>query len=185
MHFIPHQKEGPKDYDASWKGHVPLAIAGLEAYLSLIDEEDWSLIQLAYYIPDDFELELPGPNAWANDLPPDHLGVYDEALKVGLRSSLSFFVFELLHFYAISLCILIPNSSRHVIGFQVLCLLIEIQPILPLFCIFFTVQIYLYAKSWWYLTAQRDVEPLIEGASFTIKKWKESFLFVSCLSIGD
>lgn len=65
------------------QGRAMLAIASLEAYSSLIDEEDLSFIWLAYCILDDFELELPGLKAWANDLPLDHLGVCEEALKAG------------------------------------------------------------------------------------------------------
>lgn len=78
---------------------------------------NYSLIQLAYCVLDEFELELPGSNARINDPPPDCLGVYEEALKAGLRFPISSFILELLHFYRIPLCILIPNFVRHIIGF--------------------------------------------------------------------
>lgn len=51
------------------------ATASQEAYSSLMDEEDLSVIWLVYYILDDFELELPSLGAQANDSSPGCLGV--------------------------------------------------------------------------------------------------------------
>lgn len=73
--------------------------SGLKAYSSTMDEEDLPLIQLAYCVPDEFELKMPGLNAQVNNLPPSCLRVYEEALKARLMFFLFPFVLELRHFY--------------------------------------------------------------------------------------
>lgn len=83
----------------------------LEAYLSSMDKEDLSLIQLVYCVPNEFKLVLPGLGVLANDLPPSHLAMYEKALKARLRFSLLFFVIKVLYFFEISLCILNPTPS--------------------------------------------------------------------------
>lgn len=80
----------------------------------MIDGEDLSLTELAFYVPYEFELELPGLNAQINDPPLGRVGVYEEVSEAGLKFPLSHFILKLLHSYGISLYILSPNSVRYI-----------------------------------------------------------------------
>lgn len=55
----------------------------LDRYQFMIDEEGLSLIQLAYCILEDFELELPDPDTQINNLPLGHLGCTRKHSKQG------------------------------------------------------------------------------------------------------
>lgn len=139
---------------------------------------------MAYCIPKDFELELSDLDIWINN-PPGWLGVYEEAFEAKLRFSLSPFILEFLRSYGVPLCILTPNSIKHIVGFLIVYFLAEVQPTFSLFHAFFTAKKHPYSKDWWYLTIQKGVGPLIKDATFAIKRWKERFLFVSCSSVDD
>lgn len=62
-----------------------------------------------------------------DNLPPRRLGVYVEAFDAGLGLLVSPFVFELLRFYGVSLCTLTSNSLRLILGFLVICFLVEVS----------------------------------------------------------
>lgn len=121
---------------------------GPNGYLFILDQEDLSLISVAYCIPMDFELELLEIDAQIDNPPPSILGVYEEAFEVGLRFLVSPFILEFLRSYGIPLCILTPNSIRLLIGFMGICLLAKVQPSLGLFHSFYTTQKHPYAKVW-------------------------------------
>lgn len=79
------RKEESKDPKAPCKEHAMLKTSDPGGYWSIMDQEDLSLIRIAYCIPKDFELELSGPNARVDSPPPGRLGVYKEAFKARLR----------------------------------------------------------------------------------------------------
>lgn len=112
------------------------------------------------------------------------LRVYEEAFKIGLKFFLPFFLLEHLRFYSISLFTLTPDSLRVVLGFLIIYFLAEIRPSLLLLHDFYTIKRHPYAKKWWYIFAQRDVSPLIKGATSTIHGLKEKFLFFYVLALG-
>lgn len=178
------RREGSKDPVIPIREHAKSKTLSLEGYQSTIDREDLSLICTAYYDPRDFKLELLGPGARVDNSSPGRLGVFEEAFETRLRFPISPFILELLMSYGVLLCSLTPNSIRLIIRFLALCLLVEIQPSLSLFRIFFTTQKYSYAKVWWYLISQKGMEPLIKGAP-AIKEWKERFLFILTFFIDD
>lgn len=62
--------EGLKDPKVSYQECVASKNSGLKEYQSIMDHEDLSLIRIAYYIPREFKLELPSPNARINNPPP-------------------------------------------------------------------------------------------------------------------
>lgn len=150
----------------------------------MMDQKDLSLVRIRYRIPKDYEIELSRPDSRIDNPPPDRLGVYEEAFETRLGFPLPPFVLELLKSYEIPLCVLTLNSTRFIIRFLGICFLDEIQPSLPLFRYFFTVQRHPYAKVWWYLMAQKRIEPLNSGIPSAIKGWKEHF-YLSSPSMGD
>lgn len=89
---------------------------GPEGYRSVV-VQNLSLIHIGCCIPEDYELELPGPDSWINNPPSGRLGVYEVAFEEGLRFPLPSFILELLRSYGIPLYVLILNSIRHIVGF--------------------------------------------------------------------
>lgn len=92
------KKARSKDLKVMGKGCVGLQNSILGAYRSALGLEDLTYIQVLYGISKEFELELPGPDAWVDNSPLGQLRVYEEAFKVGLWFSIPPFVRELLRF---------------------------------------------------------------------------------------
>lgn len=134
------RKEGSKDSNILCKEHVALGTFSLEGYQSAMDEEDLSLIWMAYCVLKDFELEPPSLDARIDNPLLSQLGIYEEAFEVGLRFSLHQFIPEFLRSCRDLLCILTPKFVRHIVGFLVVYFLAEIQPTFSLFLAFFTTQ---------------------------------------------
>ena len=117
-----------RDLDGGVRGHSPLwedigYKAGLKSFGSVLIRNDLKMIWGIYFILVDFEVELAGPRERDHLPPPRWLGVYDEALKAGLRFFLHPFVVELMEAFLLSPSQIVPNSWRFVIGFLCLCLL--------------------------------------------------------------
>lgn len=75
-----------------------------------------SLICIVYYLPKDFELELPSLDCWVDNSPPSRLGIYEKAFNAGLRFPIFPFILEFHRFYGISQCSLTLNSIRFIVG---------------------------------------------------------------------
>lgn len=146
------QREGSKDPSIPLREHATPKTEGLERFQSIMNQEDLSLVRLVYCIPRDFELEFSGANSQIDNPPLGRLGVYKKALESGLRFPISSIILEFLRTYGVLLCVQTLNFIRLLIGFFVICFLVEIQPSLSLFCSFYTTQKYPYTKVWWYLT---------------------------------
>lgn len=130
------------------KGCIRPKTSSPRAYQSMLVLEDLTYILVLYGIPKDFDLELPHPNTRVNSPLPGQLGVYEEAFEIGVRFSIPPFFLELLRFYDISLCTLIPSSRRLILEFLFICFIAKVWPSLILFHTFYTIKRYLYAKYW-------------------------------------
>lgn len=138
---------GLKDPIIPHPDHARSVFDGLEAYRSLVDQEDLSFIYVGYGIFENYEIELPRIDKWIDNPPPSRLGVYEDAFEARLRFSLVLFVLKLLRPYGMLLYVLTSNSIRHIIGFWKLYFLAEIRPSLSLFYFFLTRK-HPYVKIW-------------------------------------
>lgn len=57
------KRKRSKDLSVPPRGCTMLRTKCLEEYRSMLDQEDLSFIWEVYYIQDDYELELPGPDS--------------------------------------------------------------------------------------------------------------------------
>ena len=67
------------------------------------------MIQRIYFIPAEFKAELVGPEERVHLPPQGWLGVYHEALKVGLKFFLYPFVVELMKAFILTPLQIVPN----------------------------------------------------------------------------
>lgn len=92
----------------------------------MVNQKDLAFVHVGYYVLDDYEIELSGPNSWIDNPPPSRFGVYEKAFKAGLEFSYHLFVLKYLRSCGIPLYVLTPNSIRHIIGFLGICFLAKV-----------------------------------------------------------
>ena len=101
-------------------------------------ERELSGIQSRFQIPIDHHLRLPTPEEISTPLVGGRgFGVYLASLRAGLRSPLSSFGMEWLDYHCIVPPQLHPNGWAQLVGFTVLCRMIEVPPSVELFGCFY------------------------------------------------
>ena len=73
------------------------------------------------FILSEFHMALARPQERVHNPPTGGLGIYEEALKAGLRFSLYPFVVKLVDRFVLSLVQIVPNSWCYIVGFLSLC----------------------------------------------------------------
>ena len=91
----------------------------MESFELVLTRDDLEMLRGYYFIPRDFSIELSGPGVRVDRPLVSCLGVYKEALKVGLYFSLHTFLVQLMNVYHLSSTQIAPNSWHFVIDFLV------------------------------------------------------------------
>lgn len=115
--------------------HVP-RIATSEL-ISELREGELERLKVAFYIPEDVVVRVPGPDWKASRPPVGWLCVFEDQLKGGLRFPVPPFVCEVLNFFRIPLAQVVPNGIRILIRFLLTCLEKKVDPTIGLFRYFF------------------------------------------------
>ena len=110
-----------------------LVESGPEGFESVLTRDDLRMLQRFYFILVEFEIKLADPGERVDCPPSGYLGVYKEALKVGLQFPLHLFVVRLLNVFLLSSAQIAPNSWCFVIEFLSLCFLQGVEPTISLF----------------------------------------------------
>ena len=92
---------------------------GSEYLRSVLTVADLDALRGSCFILGEFQMVLTGPQGRVHAPPVGSIGVYEEALKVGLHFFLHPFVGRLLERFDLSLAQVTPNSRRYIIGFLV------------------------------------------------------------------
>lgn len=95
---------------------------------SELREGELDRLRVAFHIPDDVEIRIPGPEWKANRPPVGWLCVFEDQLKGGLRFPIPQFVRDVLNFFRVPLAQVVPNGVRIVVRFLLTCLEKEIAP---------------------------------------------------------
>ena len=106
---------------------------GPKSFESIMTLADLKGLRSLYFIPREFGLTLTSTNDRICFLPAGSIGVYEEALKVGLRFPLHPFIKRVLDRFSLGLAQIALNSWCHIVGFVCLCNLIGIRPTMGLF----------------------------------------------------
>ena len=107
------------------------------------------------FIPGEFHTVLARPQERVHNPPVGGLGIYEEALKAGLRFPLPPFVVKLVDRFALSLAQIAPNSWRYIVGFLSLCSLHGRRPTISLFRAFFSLKRHPLSGGLWYFSLRR------------------------------
>ena len=121
------------DFDPRPIRFLPPEEISPERYQSILTTEDIGRIRSYYFIPIEFDLEVPGPADRVHCPSVGWLGIYEDSLKAGLRFSFHPFVIRLLTEYNMCPAQVAPNSWHVIIGFLSLCLLHRRNPTVNLF----------------------------------------------------
>ena len=106
---------------------------GPESFGSVMTIADHDTLWGSCFILGEFHMVLTGPQERVHHPPAGGLGIYEEALKAGLRFSLHPFVVKLVDRFALSLAQIAPNSWRYIIEFLSLCSMHGRRPTISLF----------------------------------------------------
>lgn len=104
---------------------------------SELREGELERMRVAYYIPDDVEIRIPGPDWKASGPPIGWLCLFEDQLKGGLRFPIPQFVRDVLNYYRVPLAQVVPNGVRILVRFLLTCLEMEVTPSIALFRYFF------------------------------------------------
>ena len=78
---------------------LPSKEMGPDKYSSVLTSEDMGRIRGYYFVPVEFDLEVPGPSDRVHCPPVGWLGIYEDSLKAGLRFPIHPFVIRLMTEY--------------------------------------------------------------------------------------
>ena len=109
------------------------AVIGPESLQSVLTVADLDALRGSCFVPREFQLVLAGPQGRVHAPPVGSIGVYKEALKVGLRFPLHPFVGRVMERFELSLAQVMPNLWDYIIGFLSLYSLLGRRPTLGLF----------------------------------------------------
>ena len=73
-----------------------------ESFGSILTKDKLGVIRGVYFISAEFGIELAGPGERVHLPPMGCLGIYEEALKAGLRFPLHLFIVKLMNTYSLS-----------------------------------------------------------------------------------
>ena len=107
--------------------------AGPESFRSTMTIADLEKLRSLCFISDEFGLTLASSDDRIHVPPTGSVGVYEEAMKAGLRFLLHPFVKRIMERFSLSLAQEAPNSWRYIMGFVCLCRTISIWPTMGLF----------------------------------------------------
>ena len=121
----------------------------LESIMTLADLEG---LRSLYYIPGEFGLILASSSDRVCFPPTSSIGVYEEALKTGLRFLLHLFIKRVLERFSLGLAQIVPNSWCHIVGFICLCNLIDVRPTMGLFWSCYVLKRHPSGRGWCYFS---------------------------------
>nr|GEV39417.1 hypothetical protein [Tanacetum cinerariifolium] len=150
----------------------------LEIAVSTISQEYLLEFTLEYGILEALHPELPGPEDRIVDFLEGKVGVYTKFFEFAIfRLPLSQFFFEILDYYQIHLSQLSVIGAAKVSHFEINCRVLNIDPTLSLFCVFYTPSFNLgwmsFSKRPGKNTAQCYTKPLD-----SLKNWNNQFFWV-------
>ena len=149
----------------------------MKSFGSIITTMGLDTIQSSCFIPSEFHIELAIPQERVHNPLAGRMGVYEEAIKIGLYFPLHPFVVKLLDRYALSLAQTAPNSWHYIIGFLSLCSLYGRRLTVSLFRACFSLKRHSWDHKWWYFSS-RSNRKLVSDIPSSIHRWKELFVFI-------
>ena len=152
---------------------LPLGKMGRDIYQSVLTTEDIGRIRGYYFVPVEFDLEVPGPTDRVHCAPVGWLGIYEDSLKADLRFPFHPFVIRLMTEYNICSAQIAPNSWRIIIGFLSLCLLYKRNPTVNLFRACYSIKSH-PGKDWWYFSPRKGFQ-FIRGLPLLSMDGRSSF----------
>lgn len=150
----------------------------LSKFRSTIWEDKAKLIRRRYPFRQGYDLNVPELNDRAH-LPPDDLTIYIDQLEAGFRMLTSRFLRDNLRYWGTRITQLTSNAIRVLVGFELVCSLLSINPIVNLFCRFHTIKKHNNSRGWFYINLRFGSVKLIDDMLMSIEHWKEHFIFVS------
>ena len=121
-----------------------------ECFESVMTTADLERLQSLCFVPREFGLTLASRDDWIHVPPTDSVGVYEEAMKVGLHFPLHPFVKRVMERFSFSLAQVAPNSWRYIMGFVCLCRMLGVRPTMGLFRSCFVLKRHPSSGGWWY-----------------------------------
>ena len=119
--------------DSPIEEDVPCIQIGPKSFGSVLTIAYLDALRGSCFIPSEFQMVLEGPQERVHNPPAGGVGVYEEALKVGLHFSLHPFVGKVLDRFALGMAQVASNSWCYIIGFLSLCSLHGRRPTVSLF----------------------------------------------------
>lgn len=107
-------------------------------------------IRIKYHILLEFEMKVSLESNQACT-PLSRIALYKKYFPIGLRLPLFPFFANFLHVVRLPPCTLVPNAWRFICGFTIICILVEVWLIVPLFRAFFILEKHPCFNGWWYI----------------------------------
>ncbi|GJY23561.1 gypsy type transposase [Tanacetum coccineum] len=146
--------------------------------VSTISEEYLLEFTSEYGIPEDLHPELPGPEDTIVDFPEGKVGAYTKFFKfANYRIPFSQFLFDILGYYQIHLSQLSVIGAAKVGHFQITCRVLNIIPILNLFCVFYIPS---YKSGWMSFSKRpgKNTPQCYTKPLDSLKNWNNHFFWV-------
>ena len=135
-----------------------------------------------YDIPLQFEARASRPGEYACRPPFEVVAIYRDQLIAGLRLPIPQFLYQILTFWGIRITQLVPNAIRSILGFFIMCRVLEIPYSLDLFRSFFQMKLSGPVHGWFYFARRSGGElptrELFTHTPSSIKGWKAQFFYV-------
>ncbi|KAL3652430.1 hypothetical protein CASFOL_002111 [Castilleja foliolosa] len=146
---------------------------------SKISNSDVSLIRKKFFIPDEYQIIVPGPNDKIDEPPERCLAFHVASLEAGLRFPLSRHVEDIISGLNVCPAQLMPNSYRHILSFIILARHFEVDP--SFFNFRNLISIVSSSKTgeigFFYLTP-RPKRKLLHNLPSKLSRWKNKFIYV-------
>uniref|UniRef100_A0A251S152 Transposase (putative) gypsy type domain-containing protein n=1 Tax=Helianthus annuus TaxID=4232 RepID=A0A251S152_HELAN len=159
---------------------------GRSSIRSVLTERDLESFVEAYKIPERFSPILPGSDDSA-ECTPNRIVIYTLSFSsCGVRYPLSTFKVDLLRHFRVHFSQLHPLGFMRVVHFELSCVAVSGEPLIPLFCMFNK----LISDGDWFTFAKRkdSISPPCYSfmpTSTYPKEWKSRFIFVSAAMIPE
>ena len=124
----------------------------------LLDQGDVDELVGRYDIPPQFEARAAWPGEYACRPPPEFVAIYRDQLVAGLRLPIPQFLYQILTFWGIRITQLVPNAIRSILGFFIMCPVLEIPYSLDLFRSFFQMKMSGPVHGWFYFARKSGGE---------------------------
>ena len=147
---------------------------GPKSFGSVMTVIDLETLRSFCFIPDEFRLVLATSGERVHVPPVGCIGVYEEAVKAGLRFFLHPFVKRVMERFFLSLAQVAPNSWHYIVRFVCLCRMLSRPPTLGLFWTCFSLKRHPHGGGWWYFSP-RSQRRIVLGVPSFIMDGRSSF----------